>query len=133
MAEDENGRRAKTPPLEWAAAGAGFLFLVGLLAAVGHDAITGSSQQPPAIAVQASDIIATPSGYIVQFEASNRSGGTAAAVEIEGKVEVGSTPEISRATIDYIPGMGTAEGSLIFTHDPGQGRLTLRATGYQKP
>jgi len=133
MVERKNGQGARTPLLEWVAAGAGFLFLICLLAAIGHDAITGSSQQPPSIAVLPGEIIATPSSYVVPFKASNGSGGTAAAVQIEGKLEVGSMIETSQATIDYIAGQSTGEGSLIFTSDPRQGRLTLRVTGYQKP
>ena len=133
MVERESGQGTRTPLLEWVAAGAGFFFLICLLGAIGHDAITGSSQQPPNIAVLPGEIIATPSRYIVPFKASNSSGGTAAAVQIEGKLEVGPVIETSHATIDYIAGQSTGEGSLIFTSDPRLGRLTLRITGYQKP
>ena len=133
MVEREIGQGARTPLLEWFAAGAGFFFLICLLVAIGHDAITGSSEQPPNIEVLPGEIIAAPPRYVVPFKASNGSGGTAAAVQIEGKLEVGSMIETSQATIDYIAGQSTGEGSLIFTSDPRRGRLTLRVTGYQKP
>lgn len=120
----------RTPLLEWIAAGIGLILLLIVLGAVGQEAITGSADEPPAITVTAGQVTQTGSGYVVAFEASNASRGTAAAVEIEGKLPSGET---STATLDYVPGRGKTAGGLFFKEDPRGQHLELRALGFQTP
>jgi uncharacterized protein (TIGR02588 family) len=125
---------AETPMLEWIAAGVGLVFLLGVLIAIGHDALTGASQAPPAIEIEQSSITKTTNGYVVSFVAHNRSGGTAAALEVEAQLTDGyGKIETSSATLDYVPGHGDAHGGVYFYSNPRAGRLTLRALGYQRP
>jgi uncharacterized protein (TIGR02588 family) len=119
----------RTPALEWIAAGVGLALLLAVFAVIGREALMSEPTQPPAITVEARRIVPAGSGYVVEFEAINGSPGTAAAVEIEGKLG----DETSTATLDYVAGEGSATGGLFFTRDPRGALLQLRATGYQKP
>lgn len=119
-----------TPALEWAAAGLGLALLLPVFAVIGNEALVGESDQLPAIEVEAVRIAPAGSGFVVEFEAVNRSTRTAAAVDVEGVL---GDAETSHATLDYVAGEGRSTGGLFFTHDPRGQRLTLRATGYQAP
>jgi len=125
---------SQTPPLEWAAAGIGLLFLLFLLGAIGYDGVTGASRHPPAISIKLGPITKVGSTYVVTFEAINRGGGTAAALEIEGQLSTdGKIVETGSATIDYVPGHGKAGGGIFFAHDPSRLTLDVRPTGFQTP
>jgi uncharacterized protein (TIGR02588 family) len=131
---DAKRKTDATPALEWIAAGIGALLLLFLLAVVGREAIDGEATELPVIEVAVTGIAPSGSGHVVSFEARNRTDGTAAAVEIEGVLKVGGAEiESSSATIDYVPGKGTAEGGLFFTRDPRKAALEVRALGFQKP
>jgi uncharacterized protein (TIGR02588 family) len=121
---------ARTPLLEWIAAGIGLILLLIVLGAIGQEAMTGAADEPPAITVTAGQVTQTRSGFVVAFEANNASRGTAAAVEIEGKLASGET---SSATLDYVPGRGRTAGGLFFKTDPRGQQLELRALGFQTP
>lgn len=122
----------RTPVLEWAAAGIGVALLLFVAVVIGREALFGRPEQPPAIEVQVRRIVPAGSGFVVEFEAHNRSSGTAAAVEIEG-VLGGTAGETSSATLDYVAGEGSTAGGLFFTHDPRHYPLKLRALGFQTP
>ncbi|MGE0179360.1 MAG: TIGR02588 family protein [Sphingomonas sp.] len=123
-----------TPLLEWIAAGIGLALLLGLLSVIGREALRGGPTEPPAIEVSVRRIAATPSGYVVEFEARNIAGGTAQSVDVEGMLTSGGAPvERSGITFDYIPGHSHRSGGLFFRRDPRQGVLALRALGYQIP
>ena len=126
--------QAREPLLEWIAAGIGLILTLGIVAVIGREAIGGEASQPPAIEVSARRLVPTPSGYLVEIVAVNRSGATAAAVQIEGELMAGDTAvETSSLTLDYVPGHATRKGGLFFTRDPRRHRLELRALGYQEP
>lgn len=125
---------SKAPALEWIVGGLGVILLVGLLAVIGYDAVRGASRQPPAVVVQTGSISKTGNGFVVEFTARNLSGGTAAALEIEGQLLDGTNViETSSASIDYLPGHGSAEGGLFYQHDPQGLAIQARPLGYQSP
>ena len=125
---------AKEPLLEWVAAGIGLALTLGMMAMIGLEAVRGDVSQLPAIEVKAKRIAATPSGFVVEVVAANRSGGTAAAVQVEGTLKSGDTEvETSSLTLDYVPGHAERKGGLFFTRDPRRHRLEVRALGYQAP
>ena len=133
MAERKKGP-PPTPWLEWASAGIGLALLLGLLGVIGWEALRGGPAEPPAIEVAVRRIAAAPGGYLAEFEALNRAGGTAQSVEIEGTLRGGGAPdETSSITLDYVPGHSRRYGGLFFRRDPRQGALELRAHGYQTP
>jgi len=125
---------ARTPLLEWLAAGVGLVFLIFLLGAISHDALQNGARVPPNILVEAGSVSRTDSGYVVTFEALNRSGGTAAALEIEGRLMDGDRAvETSTAQIDYVAGHGSAQGGLFFVNDPAKLTVKIRPLGFQTP
>lgn len=127
-------KRAGTPLLEWVASGIGLLLILGLLAVIGREALNHEAEQLPAIDVAAHRVARIPTGFVVEFEAVNRSGGTAAAVEIEGVLKAGeASVETSSAVLDYVPGHSRRTGGLFFTRDPRLHRVEVRALGYQTP
>jgi uncharacterized protein (TIGR02588 family) len=125
---------ARTPLLEWIASGLGLVLLLVLIGVIGREALTGETDAPPAIEIRATSVAKAGSGYVVAIEAVNRSGGTAASVQIEGVLSDGGAPiETSSATLDYVPGHSTRSGGLFFREDPRRHRLELRALGFQTP
>lgn len=127
-------RPANTPPLEWISAAIGLILLAALLAIIGREALANELEALPAIEVRAARIAPSGTGFVVQFEAANRSSGTGAAVTIEGKLSgAGGEEETSTATLDYVPGESKVTGGLFFRQDPRRGTLDLRATGFQTP
>lgn len=124
----------KTSALEWIAGAVGVVLLILMIAIVGHDALTRSPEAPAAIAVTPGKVTRTAGGYVVTFTATNKGGGDAAELQIEGQLVAGSGEiETSSATVDYVPGNGATDGGLFFVKDPTQGRLKLRPLGYQAP
>ncbi len=125
---------AQTPLLEWIAAGIGLVSLIFLLGTIGHDALQGGAQVPPDIVLEARAASRTSKGYVVTFEAFNRGGGTAAALEIEARLMDGDRViETSTATIDYVAGHGSADGGLFFINDPVTRTVEMRPLGFQTP
>lgn len=125
---------SETPLLEWIAAGVGLLLTLMMLGVIGREALNGETQQFPDIAVAATGIAPGGPGYVLTFEASNKTGGTAAAVEIEATLKDGDTIiETSSATLDYVPGHGKAKGGVFFADDPRRYELEVRALGFQIP
>lgn len=124
---------AQTSALEWISAGFGLALLLLVFAVIGAEVVRGPAP-PPAIRVEPRSIAAAGQGFVVEFDAVNVGGGTAAAVEIEGTLSApGKPPETATATLDYVAGQARVAGGLFFTQDPRQGTLTLRALGYQEP
>lgn len=130
----ERRKSAQTPALEWVAAGIGLVFLITLLGVIGAKAITGGTHEPPAITIKLGEVKRAGDTYVATFEAVNASGGTAAALQVEGKLVDGSADvETSLATIDYVSAHGRADGGLIFSHDPKGLKIVARPLGYQTP
>jgi len=127
-------RKSDTPLLEWIAAGIGLLLTVMVIGVVGREALTGDTEQLPEIAVAATRIAPSSPGYVLAFEASNETGGTAAAVEIEATLKDGDAIiETGKATLDYVPGYGKVKGGIYFAEDPRQHDLEIRALGFRLP
>jgi uncharacterized protein (TIGR02588 family) len=126
--------QAKEPVLEWIAAGLGLVLTLGIVAVIGREAMSGEAARPPAIEVRVRNLVLVDSGYLVEVAAMNRSGATAAEVQVEGRLMAGDTlVEASSLTLDYVPGHATRKGGLFFATDPRRHRLELRALGYQEP
>lgn len=119
----------RTPALEWIAAAIGLAMLLAVFAVIGREAMIAETAQPPAITVEAKRVVALEHGYLVEFEAVNRSTATAAAVTVEGKA--GS--ETATTTLDYVAGHSRVKGGLFFESDPHAGGVKLRPLGYQEP
>lgn len=130
--KDLQSRRA-VPLLEWIIAGLGVLLVGGAIAFLVYHSVT-RGQTPPDIRVGAERVLDLDHGYVVQFRALNEGGAAAAQVTIEGElVGPDGTIERGEAVLDYLPPRSDRAGGLLFTTDPRNGELRLRATGYVKP
>lgn len=118
-----------TPVLEWIAAAVGLVLILSVIAVIGNEAMRAQESSLPAITVRPLRVEQGPAGFVLEFEAVNLSGGTAAAVTIEGKAGA----ETSTATIDYVPGHGSVKGGLFFGKQDPRAGVELRATGFQTP
>ncbi len=132
-------RRAppKPPPrasaTEWIAAGMG---LALTLAVIGYTVWEGVTEDngPPRLQVLSEPSEAIAGGFVVPIVVSNASHATAADVQVSGVLEDATgVVEARRTSFAYVPGRGTAEGGLIFRHNPASYRLRLDAEGYGKP
>jgi uncharacterized protein (TIGR02588 family) len=120
--------KAQPPLLEWIASALGLVLILGVMGVIARDAFNASADMAPDIQVSATRVRPSDTGFLVEFEASNRSPITAAQVTVEGKLPDGET---STATIDYLPGRSARRGGLLFSADPRG--VELRALGYQNP
>ena len=58
----------------------------------------------------------------------------AAGLTIEGELKNGEkSEETSDVTMTYIPSQSTRRGGLIFTKNPNEYQLQIRAKGYEQP
>lgn len=129
MAKASRSRQPARPPLlEWIASALGLILTLGVMGVIARDAFRLAADLAPDVAVAATRVRQTDTGFLLEFEARNLSPITAAQVTIEGKLAGGET---SIATIDYVPGRSVRRGGLYFTEDPRGAEL--RALGYQNP
>jgi uncharacterized protein (TIGR02588 family) len=120
--------KPKPPLLEWIASAVGLVLILGVMAVIARDAFNASADMAPDVTVTAIRMRPSGTGFLVEFEARNRSPVTAAQLTIEGKLPGGET---STATIDYVPGRSVRRGGLFFSTEPNG--VELRALGYQDP
>lgn len=126
-------RRGGTSPWEWAIAAVGALLVLGVVAAMLHEAL-GRPSTPPRVELTVDTVIATGSGHLVEFRARNRGSRTAAMLVVEGELRGDTgTVETAQTTLDYLPEGSERSAGLFFTHDPARYRLELRPKGYDHP
>lgn len=122
-------KRDPVPTLEWVSAALGLIAMMALLFILGREIANGSDRDVPSLSVAVESVSRTAGGYVAQIRVTNRSGQTAAAVQIQGKLG----EEEATATIDYVPGRSDARGGLLFRSDPRGGQAELRVVGYELP
>lgn len=112
---------AGRPLLQWCAAAVG---LAVTLTAIGI--VLWEALQPPSVSrltARIEDAVVVPGGHVAQVRVFNNGDDTAAAVLVEGVVG----DEVSRVTIDYVPGHGHADGHLQFASDPRNAAVQVRS------
>jgi len=125
---------AAKPWLPIAAGATGLALTSGLIGFVGWEAVHRDQSNAPMIEVQAGAVHAAPQGFVLEFEARNTSGRSAAGVIVEATLAVpGERPIVSTVTLDYVPGHSKRKGGIFLPAHPGSGRLELRALGYAEP
>ena len=76
----------------------------------------------------------TPQQHVVHFEVINDGGVTAEAVHVVGKlIDAGAVVEQVSSTVDYVPAGSARRGALLFTRDPRDHALLVRASSYNLP
>lgn len=118
---------------EWVVAGLSALLVLAAIGFILYQAIA-SVPAAPSFQVHVDSISASDDYYLVQFSVTNLGSTTAASLVMKGSLasDTGSV-ETSEITIDYVPGQGSREAGLIFTHDPRQYTLEIRPVGYDLP
>ena len=118
---------------EWAVAALGAAFVLG---AVGYLTWSGLTRRggPPDVSLSLISVVSSERSHTVLFEARNEGDATAAGLVVEGRLlQDGRTVEEAETTLDYLPGLSTRKGGLIFAHDPAAYQLSLSARGYHDP
>jgi uncharacterized protein (TIGR02588 family) len=130
---ERKGRAPNTSTLEWIVAAVSAVLVLSVLGFLIYDGIR-APRTPPDITVVIDSVGPAGPGYLVLFRARNRGRSTAADVIVEGELEADTgLIEVSRTTLDYVPGGGDQRAGLYFTHDPRRVRLRLKAHGYRDP
>lgn len=123
----------RTPMLEWVAAALGLSIVLATLASLAWQTVR-RDDATPVLEVAVERIAVTSAGYVVEIEVRNRSGATAAGVEIESTLTTaGAAPVSSRLTVDFVPAHSARRAGLLIERDPRNGRLELRVLGYVEP
>lgn len=121
------------PALEWVVAGIGALLVAGTIGYLVTQALWRDAT-PPDVRLVAEPARAQQGGWLVRFHALNQGGEPAAELLIEGELrDPEGTVETSEATLDYLPPGSQRAGGLLFSRDPRQFELALRAKGYARP
>jgi uncharacterized protein (TIGR02588 family) len=130
---DGGAARRPVPATEWVVAAIGALLVAGTIGYLVWLAL-GRDEAPPDVRVVAGSVHALENGWLVKFRAVNAGSQAAAELLIEGELaDQGGAIETSEATIDYLPPRSEREGGLIFSRDPRDHELHLRAKGYVDP
>lgn len=131
--EEPAAQEAPPTAWEWLAAGIGLLLLAGSMGFLLWDHWRGDGA-PPSPQVALVDVLPQGGHYLVRVRVTNRSGGTAAALRVEGELRrADEVVERSELELDFLPGHSTREGGLFFRQDPRSLRLVLHARSYQEP
>jgi uncharacterized protein (TIGR02588 family) len=116
----------------WLAA-VGMLFVLASFTMLLRESLTGNRRVAD-ISVHIEEILPSAQGYLVSLRIGNSGNGTAAALNVEGVLRRGGTHvETSLVTVDYVAAGSERDATLIFSNDPRQGELTVRAKGYFEP
>ncbi|MBV2184824.1 MAG: TIGR02588 family protein [Rhizobium sp.] len=119
--------------MEWLTGLASAALIATLIGYVGWNAMT-EDMQPPEFAIEATGMERVSGGYRITFDIENRANSTAAAVIVRGELKKGDESlETVDVTFDYVPGESQSSGAILFTADPGNAQLTLRAIAYSDP
>ena len=123
----------ESSPLEWITAAIGILLVSGVLGFLIYRGLT-KGDTPPIIKIEVESVTPKGESYLVNFRAINTGDSTAAAVTIEGELKNGEkSEETSDISLTYVPAHSERRGGLIFTKNPNEYQLQIRAKGYEEP
>ena len=118
---------------EWVAATLSTLLVLGVITTLVREATEGPST-PPDIRIEVERVARSGDLYLVEFQALNSGGTTAAGLEVEGELKAGERiVETSGVTIDYVPAESSRRAGLFFSEDPGRFTLEIQPKGYDRP
>ncbi|HJU42897.1 MAG TPA: hypothetical protein VJ691_08780 [Vicinamibacterales bacterium] len=132
MAKKKNSGAHPSTQTYWLAA-VGLVFVLGAFAMLLRESFTGG-QRVADIRIRVDEILPSADGYLVSVKIENSGDATAAALNVEGVLMRGGTQvESSLVTVDYVAAGSERDAALLFSNDPRQGELTVRAKGYIEP
>lgn len=116
----------KPSALEWIVAACSVAVIAAVLGVLGLHALKGRDS-PPDLSVRPLEVHRTASGWTLDVEVANAGDRTASSVSVEGQ----AGDETSTLSLDYVPGEGRREATLLFAADPHG--ADLRVTGWVEP
>lgn len=134
MAERSRSEKAGgIPAWSWLVAIVGLALVAGSAGFMLYRVFAGDAS-PPQFVIDADEVVAHESGYLVPIRVTNRGGSTAAALVVEGVLKEDSTTmEASTVTIGYVPAGSQRRAGLVFARDPRKFELQIRAKGFEQP
>lgn len=122
-------------PAEWITFGIALSLLATLIGLVIAAWTDPHHQQPPLIETAQEGTIREAAGqFYVPFRVTNTGGGTAESVQVIGELEInGEVVESGEQQIDFLSSGEAETGAFIFSQDPTQGAVKLRAASYKLP
>ncbi len=111
----------------------GLILVIGMIGFLLYQGL--QPDMPPAVMVEAEQIVPQEGGYLVQILAFNHGDVTATSAVVEGTLvdSNGNTVETSEITFDYIPPHSQRHGGLVFYDNPDDYNLELQFRGYTAP
>lgn len=134
-ASSRPGKPAAPPasPWEWVVAAIGAVLVLGALGYLVYFAET-TPRSLPLITLEQGSVTPSGDGYLVAVTVTNEGSTTAGTVAIEGTLRRGGVAVgTATTTLDYVPRFSARQVGLIFSSDPRDGTLELRALGYAEP
>ena len=116
-----------SPLTQWVVAAIGLVVTLGAVGLMVFELF--QQQRPPTLIPRIVEVQATPAGYVAEVEVRNDGSDTAAGVELEGV----QGPVTASATLDYVPGRGSATAFLRFPADPRTAPPALSIKGWSAP
>jgi uncharacterized protein (TIGR02588 family) len=124
----------RTPAIEWASAAIGLFIVIAMFGLLVVEAIRGQADEPPRLIVTPVRLVSDGGSYFLEVDVTNNSPQTGAGVQIEGELKSGEEAvETSSATLSYVPGLSKRRAGLVFSRNPRDFTVELRATGYERP
>ena len=132
MAKSKKSSVHSSTQTRWLAA-VGVLFVLGSFAMLLRESFLDQPTDAE-ITIEVDEIRPSAQGYLVRLTIRNAGNATAASLGVEGVLKRGGTEvETSLVTVDYVAAGSERGATLLFTNDPRQGELTVRARGYIEP
>ncbi|SJZ48375.1 hypothetical protein [Consotaella salsifontis] len=122
--------QARPRKLEWIVGGLSAVLVAAMVGAILFQAIMVADDRPE-LAAEILAMRRTEAGLLVDFKVVNRGDGTAAEVDVRGRVSGGG--EDSHLMLDYVPARGEAKASFLFPKAGEDARITITPTGYSIP
>ena len=116
-----------SPLTQWIVAAIGLVVTLGAVGLMVFELF--QQERPPTLIPRIVEVQATPAGYVAEVEVRNDGSDTAAGVELEGV----QGPVTASATLDYVPGRGSATAFLRFPADPRTAPPALSIKGWSAP
>nr|CAD6430233.1 TIGR02588 family protein [Rhizobium sp. Q54] len=119
--------------VEWATGVVSAMIVLTMIAWIAGETLL-QEDVPPSFSFTVSAVTPVENGHRVEFDILNRGTLTAAAVSVRAEItEQGQPVEDAEVTFDYVPGNSKASGGVVFTENPADRDIRLRAMGYTDP
>lgn len=111
----------------------GVILVVALLGFLAYQALAGA-EGGPQLSVDVARIDRAGNQFVVHARIRNDGGMTARSVSVSGALtDGGRTLEQATTTVSYVPPTSFRDAALVFTRDPRDVKLSVRAAGYELP